>query len=196
MIDKFLFKLADWHNSILTKNGIMTSENYSDLDYIFRANMWNIIMFFTIVLAGIILNTFYEMCWLFISFNVIRDKCGGWHSHGNLTYCFITSVIIFSALSLICKFMSWLSPITFVISIFCIVYTFLKAPKFASKEEMYQYEWQFKFDYLILSVCFILIGFSANYGICVYLSIILCAIYMSEKCEKVNLKVRRIFFNE
>ena len=195
MIDKLLFKISDYHNDILRKNGILNDDNYSNIDYIFRSNLWNIMIFFIFCILGILLDVIPEVIWLFISFNVLRDKCGGWHSYGNLTYCFFSSVIIFLTISILCKNFSSFYIYVLPFAIFFIIFTFIKAP-IMSKDEMYQDKWQFKFDYLILSISFILAGYFSGYLMCCCCSIIICGIYMSKTCEKINLFVRRIIFNE
>lgn len=195
MIDKFLFKISDWHNEILRKKGILNDENYSDIDYIFRSNFWNLFVFLVFFMIGLAIDILPEIMWLFVSFNVLRDKCGGWHSYGNLTYCFISSTIIFLLLAIFCKNFNGLGIYLVPISVFFIIYTFIKAP-IMQKEEMYQDKWQFKFDYLILSICFVLASYYSGYLICCCCSIIICGLYMSKTFEKINLFVRGIIFNE
>lgn len=192
MIEKFLYFIADIHNDMLKKKGIMNDENYSDIDYVFRSNMWNILVSIFMISISAIIGTFFELIWLFLVFNVLREKCGGWHSYGNLTYCFLSSTIIFEALSLFCK--NFNSYIFVVFAALSIVYTFLKAPKFNSEEEMYQDKWQFKVDYLVLSILFLLASIPAGYYMCSSCAIILCALYMSENCEKINVFVRSKIF--
>lgn len=192
MIDKFLYFIADIHNDVLRKKGIMNDSNYSDIDYVFRSNMWNILVSIFIISIGALIGTLFEVMWLFLVFNVLRERCGGWHSYGNLTYCFLSSTIIFEALSLFCK--NFNSYIFIFLAIVSIVYTFFKTPKFCSEEEMYQDKWQFKIDYLILSVLFLLASIPSGYYMCSSCAIILCALYMSEHCEKINIFVRSKIF--
>lgn len=192
MIDKFLYFVADKHNDMLRKKGIINDENYSEKDYVFRSNFWNIFVSFFIIILGAILGVLIEILWLFLVFNVIREKCGGWHSYGNLTYCFVSSTIIFELLALFCKNFS--SYIFILFAAISIVYTFFKAPKFNSQEEMYQDRWQFKFDYLILAVLLLLVSIPSGQYMCSSCAIILCALYMSEYCEKINIFIRRKVF--
>lgn len=184
--------MADKHNDMLKRKGIINEENYSEKDYIFRCNFWNIFVSTFIILIGALLGALTEILWLFLVFNVLREKCGGWHSYGNLTYCFVSSTIIFEALALFCKNFS--SYIFIFIAIASIVYTFCKAPKFNSQEEMYQDKWQFKFDYLILSVLLLAVSIPAGQHMCSSCAIILCAFYMSDFCEKINIFIRGKIF--
>lgn len=193
MIDKFLFLLADWHNEILRKRGVITEENYSDKDYIFRSNIWNVFTLLVFILLGLILNILPEISVLFITFNVLRDKCGGWHSYGNLTYCFISSTMIFIAASFVCRYIKIGNIFLIIISVICMIYTFIKTP-IMIEEEKYQDDWQFKFDYLVLATAFIFAGYFSGYLNCVCVSIILTAFYMSKTCERINMKIRGVVF--
>ena len=193
MIDKFLFLLADWHNEILRKRGIITEENYSDKDYVFRSNIWNVFTLLVFILLGLILNILPEISVLFITFNVLRDKCGGWHSYGNLTYCFISSTMIFIAASFVCRYIKIGNIFLIIISVICMIYTFIKTP-IMIEEEKYQDDWQFKFDYLVLATAFIFSGYFSGYLNCVCVSIILTAFYMSKTCERINIKIRGVVF--
>lgn len=193
MIDKFLFLLADWHNEILRKRGIITEENYSDKDYVFRSNIWNVFTLLVFILLGLILNILPEISVLFITFNVLRDKCGGWHSYGNLTYCFISSTMIFIAASFVCRYIKIGNIFLIIISVICMIYTFIKTP-IMIEEEKYQDDWQFKFDYLVLATAFIFAGYFSGYLNCVCVSIILTAFYMSKICKKINMKIRGVVF--
>lgn len=193
MIDKFLFLLADWHNEILRKRGVITEENYSDKDYVFRSNIWNAFTLLVFILLGLILNILPEISVLFITFNVLRDKCGGWHSYGNLTYCFISSTMIFVAASFICRYIKIGNIFLIIISVICMIYTFIKTP-IMIEEEKYQDDWQFKFDYLVLATAFIFAGYFSGYLNCVCVSIILTAFYMSKTCERINMKIRGVVF--
>lgn len=193
MIDKFLFLLADWHNEILRKRGVITEENYSDKDYVFRSNIWNVFTLLVFILLGLILNILPEISVLFITFNVLRDKCGGWHSYGNLTYCFISSTMIFIAASFICRYIKIGNIFLIIISVICMIYTFIKTP-IMIEEEKYQDDWQFKFDYLVLATAFIFAGYFSGYLNCVCVSIILTAFYMSKICKKINMKIRGVVF--
>lgn len=193
MIDKFLFLLADWHNEILRKRGIITEENYSDKDYVFRSNIWNVFTLLVFILLGLILNILPEISVLFITFNVLRDKCGGWHSYGNLTYCFISSTMIFIAASFVCRYIKIGNIFLIIISVICMIYTFIKTP-IMIEEEKYQDDWQFKFDYLVLVTAFIFAGYFSGYLNCVCVSIILTAFYMSKTCERINMKIRGVVF--
>ena len=60
MIDKLLFKIADWHNNIMRKKGIINDENYSDKDYFFRGNLYNILSTFIMLIIGLCIGCFYE----------------------------------------------------------------------------------------------------------------------------------------
>ena len=193
MIDKFLFLLADWHNEILRKRGVITEENYSDKDYVFRSNIWNVFTLLVFILLGLILNILPEISVLFITFNVLRDKCGGWHSYGNLTYCFISSTMIFIAASFVCRYIKIGNIFLIIISVICMIYTFIKTP-IMIEEEKYQDDWQFKFDYLVLATAFIFAGYFSGYLSCVCVSIILTAFYMSKICKKINMKIRGVVF--
>lgn len=193
MIDKFLFLLADWHNEILRKRGVITEENYSDKDYVFRSNIWNVFTLLVFILLGLILNILPEISVLFITFNVLRDKCGGWHSYGNLTYCFISSTMIFIAASFVCRYIKIGNIFLIIISVICMIYTFIKTP-IMIEEEKYQDDWQFKFDYLVLATAFIFAGYFSGYLNCVCVSIILTAFYMSKICKKINMKIRGVVF--
>lgn len=193
MIDKFLFLLADWHNEILRKRGVITEENYSDKDYVFRSNIWNVFTLLVFILLGLILNILPEISVLFITFNVLRDKCGGWHSYGNLTYCFISSTMIFIAASFVCRYIKIGNIFLIIISVICMIYTFIKTP-IMIEEEKYQDDWQFKFDYLVLATAFIFAGYFSGYLNCVCVSIILTAFYMSKTCERINMKIRGVVF--
>lgn len=193
MIDKFLFLLADWHNEILRKRGVITEENYSDKDYVFRSNIWNVFTLLVFIFLGLILNILPEISVLFITFNVLRDKCGGWHSYGNLTYCFISSTMIFIAASFVCRYIKIGNIFLIIISVICMIYTFIKTP-IMIEEEKYQDDWQFKFDYLVLATAFIFAGYFSGYLNCVCVSIILTAFYMSKTCERINIKIRGVVF--
>lgn len=195
MIDKILFSLADWHNEILRKHGIITKENYSDIDYIFRSNIWNFFTTLFTIIIGYAFGILPEISMLFLVFNVLRDKCGGWHSYGNLTYCFVSSTAIFIAISLFCEYILVNVNIFLLmaISFACIIYTFIKTP-IMIEEDKYQDDWQFKFDYLVLSIVFVVTGYFSGYMNCVTSAIFLVALYMSNFCEKINIRIRRAIF--
>lgn len=193
-MDKLLLKIADWHNKLMRKKNKINDENYSIKDYIFRTNLYNIIVSILFCVVGSFIGCFFEMSTLFLVFNVLRDKSNGIHSYGNLNFCVITSLIIFL---LGCFFCNLNFPYQ-IISPFAIIYTFIKTPYINEgyDEEIEEKE-ILKFDYIILAILFWFLSFSnLDYKIknAINISIILDAIFMSKKIAKIFFKVRKIFY--
>lgn len=58
-MDKLLIKIADIYNNYRFKYNKINSENYSDKDYTFRANLYNIIVFISFCLFGALIGHFF-----------------------------------------------------------------------------------------------------------------------------------------
>lgn len=197
MIDKLLFKIADVRNDILRAKGTVTDENYSDMDYFFRANLWNVLTFIVFCFLGLIIKAPIQMLWIFFIFNILREKSGGWHSYGNLTYCLMTSTILFVSVALFAKFCVFLTPVVGAIALLSLGYIWMCSPVFDENEELYQDKSQYKVDSFILSTCAFLLGMtSPEYGISAYCAIIMVALYMTEPVKRFNLYIRSKIFRE
>lgn len=199
MIDKLLIKIADWHNLKLRQKNIINDKNYSDKDYCFRMNLYNIIGFIFMLLIGIIFKCFKEIALIFIVFNILREQCGGYHSYGNLTYCLGISTLV---LLFIAKFSQLYSFNIFplvLLTIFSIVYTFLKTPKLNLQyDKAVKYSWEYKIDFLIFALLFFIISFFLpnSLQISIYLTEIIIAIFMNNKIAFILNKIRGRIFDE
>lgn len=177
-MDKFLLKVADWHNKILREKGLINDENYSDIDMVFREILYNAIVTAFFLLLGLLFGRFNEMLMMFLSFNIIRNFCGGWHSYGNLNFCIFLSIMVFT-LSIFLAVISF-NMFSFwrILAILSIIYIFYRAP-YDKPEKQYQI-YGMKFDSLMITTLFfILSNILNNLGLHTCATTILFAIIFS-----------------
>jgi accessory gene regulator protein AgrB len=182
-MDKFLLWIADWHNDMLRKRGIINDANYSDIDLVFRGNMYNVIATMLFLVIGVIFNCFNEILAMFISFNIIRNSCGGWHSYGNLNLCLITSLVVFGIGVFVSIFYSHTFLFWMISSLLSIIYIFYNSPY----DECGYQKYEVKFDALIISTLFFMLGYVLcrlglnSMGISMFMGILFSALLMCRK---------------
>lgn len=183
-MDKLLIKIADVYNNYRFKHNKINSGNYSDKDYTFRANLYNIIVFISFCLFGTLIGHFFEMIMLFLVFNVLRDKSNGIHSYGSLSFCFVFSLVLFFITCFLCDF----NFPYYIISPFSIIFTYIKSPYINEGYEQKQVEDDIKkVDYLILAILFWILSFAPiedNMNNAINIAIISVSLFMSKKVEK------------
>lgn len=193
-MDKVLLKISDWYCALLLKHNKINKEDCSNKDFVFRTNLYNTIVFVAFCLVGVLTWHFFEMVTLFLVFNILRDKCNGIHSYGNLEFCFIFSALLFVALCFTCG----LNFPYKIISFPCIIYTFLKAPYVNEGYEEKKIDDDInKFDYLFLALLFWFLSFSPlgqNISNAINIAIIVTAIFMSKTVEKIFFGIRGLFY--
>ena len=197
MIDKLLFKIADWHNNIMRKKGIINDENYSDKDYFFRGNLYNILSTFIMLIIGLCIGCFYEFLMLCIVLNILRAECGGYHSYGNLTFCLIVSLVIFAFAALFSKYYCGsLIPII-IITVLSILYILINTPKINLEyDNLIKDKWCYKVDFFIYSTLFFLVSFimPRNIQLSIYMAIIIIVPFMSDRVNRILNKIRNLIF--
>lgn len=187
-MDWILFKIADWHNNIMRKIGKINDENYSEKDAIFRGNLYNIIVTALFLIIGYLSGCFWEMTFMFSAFNIIREHSGGWHSYGNLDFCMVFSILIFSIGLVVATFTKSLFWIWFGLSVISIIYIFKKTPYIndfyeTQPENIYEK----KVDTLIICILFLLISLYINcvgeysVAVSILIAIIYTACLMNDK---------------
>lgn len=198
-IDRLLIKIADWHNNILRKRKIINESNYSDKDFIFRSNLYNIISTIIILSLGVVLNIFSEILFIFIVLNILRNESGGYHSYGNLDFCLIISIISLIICSFISKYYSGSFLYFMILAIISMIYTFIKTPKINLKyENLDKNIWEYKINFLLIAIWFFILSFflPQNLQNCVFLSISIVALFMNDKINNFLNNLRKKIFNE
>lgn len=197
MIDKLLIKIADWHNNILRKKRIINDKNYSEKDFVFRTNLYNIICTAITLLIGFLFNIFLEILMIFIVFNILRTKSGGYHSYGSLDFCLIISMILLIISALISKYYSGNVLPFIILTLISAIYTFIKTPKInLDYEDLNGDIWEYKIDFIIIAAWFFILSFflQKNLQLSIYLSIIIIAPFMNEKINVLLNKIRGKIF--
>lgn len=183
-MDSFLLKIADWHNEILRKKGLINDKNYSDIDMIFRGNLYNLLVMTAFLTFSWAFGCFYEMLVMFLSFNIIRNFCGGWHSYGDLNFCLLVSYLVFSISISISLVAYSLYPFWIILAIISMLYIFVKAPYDQPEKEYMAYE--AKFDSLMMTILFLLLSLLFNNiglhscATCILFAIIFSALFMNK----------------
>lgn len=194
-----LIKIANWHNNILIKSGVINNENYSEKDFIFRTNLYNIISTIIVLSLGIVLNIFSEILVIFIVLNILRTQSGGYHSYGNLDYCLIISMILLTICSFIAKYYSGSFIYLMILAMISIIYTFIKTPKINLKYETLDKDiWEYKIDFLLMSIWFFILSFflPKNLQNAVFLGITIISPFMNNGVNIFLNNLRKKIFNE
>ena len=197
MIDRLLIKIADWHNNILRKKQIINNDNYSEKDFVFRTNLYNIISTFIIFILGLLFNIFSEILMIFIVINILRTKSGGYHSYGNLDFCLLISIIILIVCSFISKYYSGDILLFIIFAVISMIYTFIKTPQINLEYEEFNEDiWEYKIDFLMISMWFFILSFflPQNLQMSIYLGIIIIAPFMSKRINIILNKIRSKIF--
>lgn len=161
-MDWLIKKIADFHNDFLRKIGMLTDKNYNEKDIFFRDRLYDYIattMFFS---TGILIGCFFETLFFFIVFNILRRESNGWHSYDgkyHYEYCLLITSFIVVPSVLFSKYYFFNNIWLYIISIFCIIYTFVKTPVLNLEWEMeIKTRSEYKFDYLYWSISFYILS--------------------------------------
>lgn len=198
IIDNFLFWIADWHNKVLRNRGLLNDENYSEKDVIFRGNLYNILTLIIFCLIGMVIKCLPEILISYLTFNILRNESGGYHSYGNLNYCLIISILLFCPLVLLAKYVRFNFIIILILSVLSIIYTFIKTPYINLEyEKETKNIWERKIDYLIIVSSFFILSFFLNSSLqtTIFFTIILIALLLNKKIIKF-LSIIRILLYE
>lgn len=110
-IDNFILVLADMYYNPKLKSGKITQEQFECLDLKFRETTCNILVSILTFFIGFLLNILPYVIIFFLANNILRVFSSGYHSFGNMTYCFI----LYTFLSLLFIYVSLITQNFFII---------------------------------------------------------------------------------
>lgn len=197
MIDKLIYKIADWHNRIMIGKGIINNKNYSDKDYAFRCNLQNIISFIIPFIMGIVFNCTGEMLAIFIVFNILRVQANGYHSYNNFTYCLIISILLYFGTAMFSKY--YTGNLLFILATIFGLYSVFKAPVLNDKyEELEKEISEYKVIYSIFFVSFFALSIFVPKNISngMLCGIIIVAPFLNSFIIKTLTRLRKVIFGE
>lgn len=164
-------KFLDSAMELIAKNKQYTQDELDIIAYGLEGIYLTITKMVVIFALAIILDLFWEVLLLLVTYNVIRSQAFGIHASKSI-YCLISSIVMFIGGALLCKYLVLPLPIMILCAIICNICLILFAPADTHKRPLVNVKKRRRFKFLssILGIVYtILIIVFRDYSITNYL---------------------------
>lgn len=133
--------------NLITKNKVYTDEQVEIIAYGLEAVYLTVTKMIVIFAISYVLNIFWEMLLLLISYNIIRSQAFGIHASKSI-YCLISSITLFIGGAFICKYAVVPFWLMLLCAIICNICLFLYAPADTHKRPLINKKKREKFKFV------------------------------------------------